>query len=41
MLLAALPLCGTFSNVAAMAALAGGAHLVCMDRFDADGLPPP
>ena len=34
-LLAALPLCGTFSNVAAMAALAGGTHLVCMDRFDA------
>lgn len=33
-LLAAIPLCGTFGNVAAMAAVCGGAHLVCMDRFD-------
>ena len=33
-LLAAIPLCGTFGNVAAMATLCGGAHLVCMDRFD-------
>ncbi len=33
-LLAALPLCGTFGNVAAMAAVCGGAHLVCMNRFD-------
>lgn len=33
-LLAVLPLCGTLGNVAAMAAVAGGAHIVCMDRFD-------
>jgi len=33
-LLAAVPLCGTFGNAAAMAAVAGGAHIVCMDRFD-------
>ncbi len=33
-LLAALPLCGTFGNAGAMGAVAGGAHIVCMDRFD-------
>jgi fatty-acyl-CoA synthase len=33
-LLACVPLCGTFGNAAAMAAIAGGAHVVCMDRFD-------
>lgn len=33
-LLAAVPFCGTFGNAAAMAAVRGGAHLVCMDRFD-------
>lgn len=33
-LLAAVPFCGTFGNVAAMAALAGGAHLVCMEVFE-------
>ena len=33
-LLAAVPLCGTFGNAAAMGAVAGGAHVVCMDRFD-------
>jgi fatty-acyl-CoA synthase len=33
-LLAAVPLCGTFGNAAAMAAMAGGAHVVCLDRFD-------
>ena len=35
-LLAAVPLCGTFGNAAAMGAVAGGAHIVCMDRFDAE-----
>ena len=35
-LLAAVPLCGTFGNAAALAALAGGAHIVCVDRFDPD-----
>jgi len=34
-LLAAVPFCGTFGNAAAMAAMAGGAHVVCLDRFDA------
>jgi fatty-acyl-CoA synthase len=33
-LLAAVPFCGTFGNAAAMAAMAGGAHVVCLDRFD-------
>ncbi len=33
-LLAAVPFCGTFGNIAAMAAVAGGAHIVCMDSFD-------
>jgi len=34
-LLGTLPFCGTFGNVAAMAALAGGAHVVCLAQFDA------
>lgn len=34
--LAAAPLCGTFGNVGAMAALAGGATMVTMRSFDAD-----
>jgi fatty-acyl-CoA synthase len=33
-LLAVTPFCGTFGNVTAMAAVAGGAHVVCMDQFD-------
>jgi fatty-acyl-CoA synthase len=33
-LLGVLPFCGTFGLAAAMAALAGGAKIVCMDRFD-------
>ena len=33
--LAAVPLCGTFGNVGAMAALAGGATIVMQARFDA------
>jgi fatty-acyl-CoA synthase len=33
-LLAAVPFCGTFGNAAVMAAMAGGAHVVCLDRFD-------
>lgn len=33
-LLGALPLCGTFGNAAAMAAVAGGAHLVLLAQFD-------
>jgi fatty-acyl-CoA synthase len=33
-LLGALPFCGTFGNVAAMAAIAGGAHIVCLAQFD-------
>jgi len=32
-LLGALPFCGTFGNVAAMAAVAGGAHIVCLAKF--------
>jgi fatty-acyl-CoA synthase len=32
-LLGALPFCGTFGNAAAMAALAGGAHIVCLAQF--------
>jgi fatty-acyl-CoA synthase len=35
-LLAALPFCGTFGNVAAMAAIAGGAHIVCVAQFHGD-----
>jgi fatty-acyl-CoA synthase len=34
-LLAAIPLCGTFGNAAAMATVAGGGQIVCMDKFDA------
>jgi fatty-acyl-CoA synthase len=33
-LLAAVPFCGTFGNAAAMAAVAGGAHIVCLPQFD-------
>jgi len=35
-LLGALPFCGTFGNVAAMAAVAGGAHIVCLAAFDGE-----
>src|SRR5262249_49818239 len=35
-LLAAPPFCGTFGNAAAMAAIAGGAHVVCLAQFDAE-----
>lgn len=35
-LLAAVPFCGTFGNVAAMAAIAGGAHVVCLAQFDGE-----
>src|SRR5450759_465699 len=35
-LLGALPFCGTFGNVAAMAAIAGGAHVICLAQFDGD-----
>ena len=35
-LLAAVPFCGTFGNAAAMAAVAGGAHIVCLAQFDGD-----
>lgn len=34
-LLAAVPLCGTFGLTAALAAIAGGAPIACMERFDA------
>lgn len=34
-LLAAVPLCGTFGLASAMAAMAGGALIACMERFDA------
>jgi fatty-acyl-CoA synthase len=33
-LLGAVPFCGTFGNAAAMAAIAGGAHIVCQAQFD-------
>ncbi len=33
-LLAAVPFCGTFGLAAALAAVAGSAQIVCMDRFD-------
>ncbi len=33
-LLAAVPFCGTFGNAAAMAAIAGGAQIVCLAQFD-------
>jgi fatty-acyl-CoA synthase len=32
-LLGAVPFCGTFGNAAAMAAIAGGAHIVCLPQF--------
>jgi fatty-acyl-CoA synthase len=35
-LLGAVPLCGTFGNAAAIAAIAGGAHIVCLPQFDGD-----
>jgi fatty-acyl-CoA synthase len=35
-LLGAVPFCGTFGNVAAMAAIAAGAHIVCLPQFDGD-----
>jgi fatty-acyl-CoA synthase len=35
-LLGAPPFCGTFGNVAAMAAIAGGAHIVCLAQFDGE-----
>ena len=35
-LLGAVPFCGTFGNAAAMAAIAGGAHIVCLPQFDGD-----
>jgi fatty-acyl-CoA synthase len=31
-----LPFCGTFGNVTAMAAIAGGAHIVCLAQFDGE-----
>ena len=33
-LLGAVPFCGTFGNAAAMAAIAGAAHIVCLSQFD-------
>ncbi|MBI0432282.1 AMP-binding protein [Roseomonas sp. KE0001] len=33
-LLAVVPLCGTFGLMAALGAVAGGAEIVCQDRFD-------
>ena len=35
-LLGALPFCGTFGNVAAMAAIAGAAHVVCLAQFNGE-----
>jgi fatty-acyl-CoA synthase len=35
-LLGAVPFCGTFGNTAAMAAIACGAHIVCMPQFDGE-----
>jgi fatty-acyl-CoA synthase len=35
-LLGTLPFCGTFGNVAAIAAIAGGAHIVCLSQFDGE-----
>ena len=35
-LLGAVPFCGTFGNAAAMAAVAGGAHIVCLAQFDGE-----
>ena len=31
-----MPFCGTFGNAAAMAAIAGGAHIVCLAQFDGE-----
>jgi fatty-acyl-CoA synthase len=33
-LLGAVPFCGTFGNAAAMAAIGGSAHIVCLAQFD-------
>jgi len=35
-LLGAVPFCGTFGNAAAMAAIAGGAHIVCQSQFEGE-----
>ncbi|MGA2843338.1 MAG: AMP-binding protein [Steroidobacteraceae bacterium] len=35
-LLGAVPFCGTFGNAAVMAAIAGGAHVVCLAQFDGE-----
>jgi fatty-acyl-CoA synthase len=35
-LLGAVPFCGTFGNAAAMAAVAGGAHIVCLAQFNGE-----
>ncbi len=35
-LLGSVPFCGTFGNAAAMAAIAGGAHIVCLSQFDGE-----
>jgi fatty-acyl-CoA synthase len=35
-LLGAVPFCGTFGNAAAMAAIAGSAHVVCLAQFDGE-----
>src|SRR5262249_20763400 len=35
-LLGAVPFCGTFGNAAAIAAIAGGAHIVCLAQFDGE-----
>ncbi len=35
-LLGAVPFCGTFGNAAAMATIAGGAHVVCLAQFDGE-----
>ena len=35
-LLGALPFCGTFGNATAIAAIAGGAHVVCLAQFDGE-----
>jgi fatty-acyl-CoA synthase len=35
-LLGAVPFCGTFGNAAAMAAIAGGAQIVCLAQFDGE-----
>jgi fatty-acyl-CoA synthase len=35
-LLAAVPFCGTFGNAAAMAAIYGGAHVICLAEFNGE-----